>query len=330
VEEIATSSPPADSVPFGRAFDAVERLKDAWIGMRAARLALWLGGLLMLFFDCNGSRAYSPPEEPGPSESSAPALTPQPLHLTWDQDPSATPALDPFAGLEAMSLGLTIGLLLVVLAVMVVFFLVRCFLRTGWIRLHDHVLRTGTQAFKPLFSGADRLSAMILHRLLAGTFELVALLPLVGGAVLLVVGTTDRSVLTAVAGALVSILGVLVFAYVWLGTSLGPWAVVLDGLGPVAALKRGWSLVRGNRLSLFLYFFLNAMFSLAAAMVGIVACCVGLVATLPGAQAMVDLSRTQAYLLATRGSSVRDYWRLFAPVGMTVTAGPPGGEAPAP
>jgi hypothetical protein len=80
--------------------------------------------------------------------------------------------------------------------------------------------------------------------------------------------------------------------YVGIGLAFGDRAVVIDGLGPTAALDRSWSLAKGNRIQLFVFLFVTRLFWL----VGILLCCIGIVLT----RAIVDVGTTEAYMLATQ------------------------------
>ncbi len=187
-----------------------------------------------------------------------------------------------------------IGLMAVGFVLALVAFIVRCWFVPGWIRLHRQVLETGADSFKVLFSGGDAFLRMLGWRLLysliaLGTF-VAAALP--GGIVLGIGIAQEMNQTLLIAGGVLMVLLVLpVQIYVALGLALGNHALVLEGLGPVAALDRSWELARGNRITLAIFFFVTGLFSL----LGLLLCCIGMFVT----RAISEVGTTEAFLLAT-------------------------------
>jgi hypothetical protein len=172
----------------------------------------------------------------------------------------------------------------------------RSWIHAGYIRLHRDLVTTGAAEAGVLFSGGPDLWRLagwkILKAVMSLSFLVVSALPAALGAAIAHYGAhASQPVVVGVGLALLALVAVPVTIYVALGLVLGDIAVVIERLGPVGALERSWSLARGNRVPLFVYFFVTTLFSL----VGVLACCIGVIVT----RAIADLGTTEAYLLAT-------------------------------
>ncbi|MCB9761353.1 MAG: hypothetical protein H6739_16040 [Alphaproteobacteria bacterium] len=238
-----------------------------------------------------------------------------PLNLQAQSSPA-----DLFAGQSFGDPGfiaiLAVGMVCV-LVLAVAFFALRCWVHTGYIRLHKQVIETGEGDFGTLFSGGDLMANMALWKLLGGAISfgtiMVAALP--GGVIALVGGVADIGALLPVGAGLAFILVVPVMIYVGLGLYLGNHAVVIEGLGPMAALERSWGMAKGNRVTLFVYSLVMGLFGFAAAIVGLLMCCIGVIVTGPAARAIVDVGLTEAFMLATGGAEGAANWRLLEVTG---------------
>ncbi len=233
-------------------------------------------------------------------------------------------------GLMALGATAIFGLICCVGVFVVLMFALRCWILPGWYRLHEECLRTGSGDFATLFSGSDLFLRMVLWSLLKGLIlagvTLIGLVPLgLAAAAALAL----ESVPVAVLGGGVSLLLLLAATlYVQPGLAFGGEAVTFDGLGVMDALARSWSLARGNRIQLIVFFVVLGVVKLAASIVGLCLCFVGVLVTGPLARGGTDLACTEAYLILTRGVEVTDDWALLRPVVATPTgpAGPPPAE----
>lgn len=242
---------------------------------------------------------------------------------------SEVPELDPASTMGFMDdietfLATTIGLmlLLVVAVVLVLRFLVWVWIHTGFLRQQHEVLRTGTNAYGVLFSGADRYLPLLLWKLLSG-------LILWSLALVIAAPVAAVSLLAGAVGMMISIpIGVIVLVivmvYVGLGFMFGDRLVALDGCGPMEALKRSWQMADGNRMTLFIFALVQGLVVIAGAILGILALCIGWIVTLPAAMAMGEVAFTEAYLLFTRGEAEASQWALQRP-SMVDWSSPAGG-----
>jgi hypothetical protein len=183
----------------------------------------------------------------------------------------------------------------VLIVVGIIAFLVRCFVHTGWIRLHRDIVVTGQGQFATLFSGFDGFGRMAGWKILSGIVAIgtaiAAMLPGVG--IGFGVGALTSHEIGFAVGTFVAVaVAVPAVVYVGLGIALGEHVVVLEGKGPMEALDRAWELADGNRWTLFAYYAVTGLFAL----LGIFACCIGVWWT----KAIVDVGTTEAFLLATR------------------------------
>lgn len=295
--------------PIGRAFAPGRGIDN---GMAAVRLALgpmWLAGILMGISDgCNVPTQFPSLPSGDPKDSSSW------LRLgdadAWRVAATGGSSISPemlgwIVGIAAVAVlvGITVGAAL---------FCFGSWVHTGFIRLHVNILEHASDAVAPLFSGKDRFWAMAGWKLVSG-FALSAafLVSAWPGALVAYVGYARDSDTMLVAGAVVGLLVALpVTAFVAFGGYLGDCAVVLEGASPVEALRRSWSLARGNRFALFWF----ALVCLAVQMVGalgILVCCVGIVFTMPLAIALTGFAKTESFLVFTRGSAPSANWSLW-------------------
>jgi hypothetical protein len=256
---------------INEAFAPIRGIRHGFAAIRRAPLSVLAGGFLMLTVTiCSGGGGGG-----GGGDVD---------QLTRDTSPE---------------IGLAIALMMFGVALLgalvgLVFFAVRCWLLPGWIRLQRHVVEHGTDDLPKLFSGGDVFVRMILWRLLQGFIRFsTALLAILPGGALLAYGFFRGPDMTIVAAgaALAALVALPVLIYIDLGLRLGDQLVTLEGLGAIDALDRSWELARGNRVTLWLFFFVTDLF----AVLGVLFCGVGIFAT----RAISDVAVTEAFLLAT-------------------------------
>lgn len=205
--------------------------------------------------------------------------------------------------LGALCCGLVVGL--TVLAI-------NTWLTLGWLAVHREVLEKGTADVGRLFSGGEQFLPLLLWRLLNAAIVLgVMLVAGAPGGVVLGVGAAQGSPILVGLGAVLAGLLVLPTAiWVGLGLMFGQHAVVFEGLQPLDALERSWSVASGNRVITFIFLLVGGVVALVSALLGLCMLCVGLFITLPLARAVNDLAFTRAWLLHTRPTEESDAWRL--------------------
>lgn len=275
-------------LPISAAFSLSRAISHGWEALKREPIGLLLGSFLLAITDsgANSNGNFNS----GGSGGGDP--------LGGAEDAFSDPAV---LGLMAFTFGcaciLGIG-----------FWLARSFLTPGYFQLHQKILVEGSGSPGVLFSGRAQFKGMALWKLLKGVISLgVAMVALSPGAALGIIGVTNNQPALMITGAiLAAVITTPVMIYVGLGLALGDHAVALDDLGPMDGLERSWDMARGNRLSLFGYFFVLGFFNL----LGLCACCVGAVAT----KAIGDFGTTEAYLLSTRDGW--EDWALVQDIGL--------------
>jgi hypothetical protein len=326
-------------VEFNEAFDPFRAFRHGWAALKIAPFPLFLGALGMWFTAGNGGagnfddvgRALIELQNGDDGGGDAPSydnfddwgerLQALPTSLTdlvgrvQDVPPELQELLDELGsgGIEAGMIAGIVGMVLLVsLFCGGIMMLIRSFVHTGYLRLHEQLVRDAAGDFGPLFSGADYLGPMVLWKLLKTAIvfgsTMVAGSP---GFALVMIGAFQQNF--GLAGVGVLLLLVLFFPaliYVQLGLALGAHALVLERLSPMQALERSWSIASGHRWELFIFLAAQAIVSFAAILVGLMACCVGMIVTVPITMASIDVGMTEAFLLYTVDQATRDSFKL--------------------
>ena len=321
---------------FNEAFDPARAFRDGWAAFKIAPFPLFLGALGMGFTAGNGGTgnldnvvraviegqndgggdapSYDNFDDWGERLGSLPTSLNDLVGRVQDLPPELEELLNNLGsgGVEAgvilgvMVLGLAVGL--VCGGIMMV---IRSFLHTGYLRLHEQIVRSGEGDFGPLFSGVDLLAPMVLWKLLKTAIgfgsSMVAGSP---GIALVIVGALQRNVPLVVVGFLLLVFLLFpVMIYVQLGLALGAHCLVLERLTPMQALERSWSLASGHRFELFVFLAAQVLAGLTA-LVGCCLCFVGLFVTVPITMAVIDVGMTEAFLLYTVDQATRDSFKL--------------------
>lgn len=266
---------------FADAFNPFRSLGQSWKLLRIALLALLVAGTLLAVTD------------PGNAGGNAGVQLNEKFNQhgqDWNATRKAVFALlASFYGLGVCCFG-------------IVAFVLHSWIWIGFANLVERLMRTGEGDIGVVFESRGRMPTMMITRLVGGTFELLCWIPF---ALAIAVGRLASGgmtvpvifVLIVLAGGLVSL---CVYVYVGLGLSLAKPIVALEGLHPLDALSKSWTLARGNRIWLLWFFFVTRVF----AWLGFCLCCVGVFVT----NTMYFTARVESYLLLTRGDETKGWW----------------------
>lgn len=267
--------PPPPSGDVFAAFRLAGSFTAARQGVERALGPMFVGGWIMAVLDYRGS---------GSGSSDAEAATPVVAQAGLE--------IEPVVVLVAI-LGLTVCIGSVVL--------LRAWIASGWIRLHRDVWLRGEGSFRTLFSGADRMWAMLGWRILRGTLAASCVLPaLAGFAVILAFEFVDPDLQPGLELVVAMVPATLVggVAFVWIGSGLllGEYFVALEEDGPVRALRRSLGAAHGHRGDLVGFYLLWHINAFVILLLGFLALCVGAVVSIPLSRALMDNAWCRAYL----------------------------------
>ncbi len=291
------------------AFDLQRALSHALAAVRLATGPMWVGGVLMSVSDgCGGGvpANLSSLLKGGQHGRSNAWLTSAPA--------GARGVLDALGHNHMLGwvLGLIVAAVLAGLLIGIALFGLNCWVSTGFVRLHVHILEHAGEELAPLFTGRDRFWAMAGFKLLQ-TFSVTAagIVAAWPGALLAYAGYAKHNNTLLIGGiGCMIILALPALIYVALGAYLGELAVVLETAPPVQALRRAWGLASGNRFPLMLFGFVCGLLQFVSVF-GVILCCVGVLATVPLARALVGFAKTESYLLLTRDRAQSAGWKLW-------------------
>ena len=328
-ESTPPSGPPSDPMPFNEAFNPGRAIKHGIEAVKAAPFPLLLGAFILGFTEGGGG---------GNNFSSIGDVMNQGgddwdyggYDYDWGSDWNyrlqdgfdmmvGAAAADPLQALmgstafdDGAAVGAILGVVCCVSVLVLILFALRCWVKVGWIRLHEQVITTGEGTFGVLFGGSDRVVDMAIWALLAGVISFGSVFAAaIPGGLLMGAGVAMEMEPLTVLGLVVMLVLVLPVAiYVGLGLALGDHALVLEDKSPMEALERSWEMASGNRITLFIFNFVCGLFAFAAVFVGLLLCCVGVLLTSPAARAAIDVGFTESFLMHTRGKSEALKWKL--------------------
>ena len=174
-------------------------------------------------------------------------------------------------------------------------FLASVWLAAGLFLNFRSVMQPGEATSGGIFDHQGKFLPLLLTRLLVGLASLLPMLPI---GILFALLFASSSVLSAAPLIAVSVVFslFLLFVSIYVGTGLvlSEAALLYEDRQPVNAVKRSWAMAKGNRLRLFGFVLVNALFVFS----GLFLCCIGVIAT--GAiarfaifEAFLQLSETQ-------------------------------------
>ncbi len=266
---------------FRRAYDPGRALSNAWKLLWKAPLSMFLGGVLLMVTGGGGPNG------------------------SWQFDDGDFN----FGALESAAIASLIGFGCLIGVGLFVF---NSLLRVGFGAAVQRVMTTGKEDVADLFRPRGLLLSMIVSQILVVIVIFLAAIPFglaIGGGFLVAGGTSWPPVL--VISVIAFCVGwFVVWIWVILGLSLVPEAISIEGLGPIDALERSWSLTTGYRLELFLYSVVMFLVSIA----GLLACCVGLLVTGP----WTYIAWYESYVRLTQPKPEGGFW-IDRPTGIAAT-----------
>ncbi len=302
-----------------QAFDLSRTVKHGFTALKRATVPLLVGAFIIDFLTGRfGSNNYSGGSDYGGSDTD-PQWDPNPP--TFDTGSIRTPT--GFEGLElptvfgeadtfaiaAVVLGglVCAGLFLLVLLV------ARCFMLTGWYRLHEECLLDGTGTFTALFSGADRLRSMVGLKLIEGLIQgsiAVVALALAGLAAFVAIPIMGESFAAFAGLAILAAFWFPVAAFLSLRLFAADRLLALEAMGPIEALKGSWQLTSGRLPEILIFFIGLILIQILVTLASCCLCCFSFVITVP-LRAVMDTAVTEAVLVAARGDSATEEWSAF-------------------
>lgn len=267
------------------AFSPIRSLKSAIDLLMKAPLPLWVGGLIMVVVESIGSFAGSGTD----------------IHIKGSED------------IDHVLL-LLIPMMLIGFALSIAVMAATAWLKIGYFRSVETVMRTGTAEFEDIFRLRPNWLKMFLTILFQALLSVGIIVPMVLVIFLVaaVVDGLDMDEGVGVGSVLIAMLAYIpVAAYFFLGIVLMPFPAALDNRGPMESLSDSWNLAKGVRINLFLM----TLLQIALVLVGMLACCVGVIP----ASIVGYVMFCEAYIQATR-TDTEGWW--------VRSKTPPGGEDP--
>jgi hypothetical protein len=261
-------------VEFARAYNPLRALVSAARLVRRSPLTLLAGGTALFFLDVGYSVV---------------------LAVDWDF----------FERLRVFWIVLFVLLAIGALLVCLALWVFECLLGVGFAGAVERALTRGEEDIGDLLRGRGRWVAMVVARLAMYAIHVAVLLPgvLLGTGAYLAGNALQRDGwLGPGLATLVGVVWLVPLVYVLLGLVLTPQAVALEGLGPAQALARAWSLARGQRWRLLVYYLVFVI----ATSLGFFACCVGVFVT----ASLAYTALNESYLRLIRSEAEQEAWAV--------------------
>ena len=96
-----------------------------------------------------------------------------------------------------------------------------------------------------------------------------------------------------------------------MGIYLGDRLVVLEGLGPVAALESSWDLARGNRTSLLIFRVVLVGAKILSVVFGLLLCGIGVLVTWPLGRAIAEAALSEAVMVQRLRNPFPEQWKFL-------------------
>jgi len=270
-------------MPPDKALDPTRSFEVAWRLLKQAPVTVLLGGLILFFLEGGGSGGVN--------------LISRGRDLgEWGRTGS-----DMRRVLEELRPFLLI-LIPIITCVSVAFFALSSWIEVGFARAVEFTLRTGRDDIAKVFSGGDRLGAMLLARFLCGLIHVAAALPILAIvlAALLIADRGGHGWLWVFSGVGILLLFAVVNIYLAIGFFFVKPIVAFESCSSTEAISRSWKMAEGRRLRILWFFIFQVFLGIA----GLCLCCVGLLLTTP----LSNVMRFEVYLALTRGEQFPQWW----------------------
>ncbi|MBW1878291.1 MAG: hypothetical protein JRI25_04325 [Deltaproteobacteria bacterium] len=203
--------------------------------------------------------------------------------------------------------GTTLDLMnsLLQLGLSLVLFPIQWLLVTGSLIAITNYMRTDELSIRPVFTSLRETLWAIVYRVLV-TLAMMAILALVSLPVAVIVGGlvyAEAFGVALVVGIVGAVLVFVIYLWVYLPLTLGTLAVILDGAGPLEAMRIGWLAGSGSRATLFVFGLAFLLLLLA----GMCLMCVGQIPVF----AMFLGGVAPAWLLYARSEEELAEWPFF-------------------
>ena len=270
-------------MPPDKALDPTRSFEVAWKLLRQAPVTVLLGGLILFFLEGGGSGGVNLVSRG---------------HVFSEMGRSGTDLRRVFEELRPFLL----ILIPIVACIAIAFFALSSWIEVGFARAVEFSLRTGKDEIGKVFSGGDRLGAMLLARFLCGLIHIACLVPVMALvlALMFVLAPRGAGVLLGLSSLLIALVALAVTLYLAIGLFFVNPIVALESCSPTEAISRSWKMAGGRRLRIL--WFLVFQFFLGIA--GLCLCCVGLLLTTP----LSNVMRFEVYLALTRGGEYPQWW----------------------
>lgn len=215
--------------------------------------------------------------------------------------------------LALMGGGLIIGVLVCFGLVFLALFMARCFMLTGWYRLHEEGLLDGVGSFSTLFSGADRFGPMFALKSIESTVYAVLWFGgfLVGAIIFWVGSPSIGPQLAAAAGVVVMLaLALPISLFLSLRLFMADRLLVLEAMTPMESLRESWSLTGERVGEIAIFFVLMVLLQMLVTGLSCCLCCFSFLLTVP-LRAVMDTAVSEGVLVAVRGEENALTWAAF-------------------
>ena len=252
---------------FRNAYDPGRALRGAW-GLYSRWPLLFVGALLVFLTDVDTSFSSSVNFERADGDMRWSLRGP--LAEVWER----WEQWQPEPGIEPLAWGVLLLAVVFALLLAVALLLLNTLLFAGYAGAVERASGGVAPSFGDLLDTRGRFLKVLGTRLLVWLVSALVAAPFVALGFLVSILMPSAFPLLLLAAL---ILWLPIFVFVALGLSLATFASALEGLGPVEAVRRSWSLASGNRILLFLYY---AVFYILK-VIGVCMCCVGVFFTGP-------------------------------------------------
>jgi hypothetical protein len=189
----------------------------------------------------------------------------------------------------------------IVVCISIAFFALSSWIEVGFARAVEFSLRTGKDEIGKVFSGGDRMGAMLLARFLCGLIHIACLLPALALIVALVFVAGPRAdALLGLSSILIALVALAITLYLAIGLFFVNPIIAFESCSPTAAISRSWKMAGGRRLRILWFFIFQFFLGIA----GLCLCCIGLLLTTP----LSNVMRFEVYLALTKGGEYPQWW----------------------